>query len=144
MKVKELMTGKPLYATLDMELPKVAKMMADHQVGMIPVVIHTNSLKVIGGVTDRDIVTRAVALGMNPLKMKAMDVMSSPVLTVKLDDDLQEVAHLMERHGVRRVPVIDEYDNLCGMIALADIALKTSHQITAEIIQSVSQPTQRP
>ena len=143
MKVKDLMTQKPACATPDMDLSKVAKLMDEHKVGSIPVVENKDNLKVVGVVTDRDIATRAVAQGKNPLQMKAMDIMSSPVVLVKPDDDVQDVAQLMQKHMVRRVPVIDEAGKICGMVAQADIALKASDQTTVGVVQSVSKPTQK-
>lgn len=142
MKVKELMTKKPEYATPDMELVKVAKLMAEHQVGSIPVLENKDNMKVVGLVTDRDITTRAVAEGKNPLQMKASDIMSTPVVTVNEDDDVNEVAQLMEKNMVRRVPVVDQQGKLCGMVAQADIALKTTDKTTADVVQSVSKPTE--
>lgn len=143
MKARDLMTKDPAYATPDMELAKIARLMDDHKVGSIPVVENKNSLKLVGVVTDRDIVTRAVAQGMNPLQMKATDIMSSPVVTVKEDDDVQEVARLMEKNMIRRVPVVDANGNICGMVAQADIALKASDKTTADVVQSISKPTER-
>jgi CBS domain-containing protein len=143
MKVSELMTQKPTCAPPDMELTKIAQLMEQHKVGSIPIVENKDSKKVIGVVTDRDIATRAVALGKNPLQMKASDIMSSPVVTVKQEDDIQDVARLMEKNMIRRVPVIDQNGNICGMVAQADIALKATDQITADFVQSVSKPTQK-
>lgn len=143
MKVKELMTKKPECATPDMDLSKVAKLMADHNVGAIPVIDDKNSMKVVGMVTDRDIATRAVAQGKNPLQMKAMDVMSKPVVTIKQDDDVREAAQMMEKNMVRRIPVVDENDRICGMVAQADIALMGSDRMTANVVESVSKPTER-
>ena len=143
MKVRELMTKKPACATPDMELNKVAKLMADHNVGSIPIVENKDSMKIVGVVTDRDIATRAVAAGKNPLQMTAREVMSTPVVTASLDDDIQDVARLMEKNMVRRVPVLDEQGQVCGMVAQADIALKSTDKITADVVQSVSKPTER-
>lgn len=142
MKVQELMTKKPACVTPDMELSKVAKLMDEYKVGSIPVVENKNSLRLVGMVTDRDIVTRSVAQGRNPLEMSVQQIMSSPVVSVKPDDDVREVAQLMERHMIRRVPVIDDMGMLCGIVAQADVALKTSDKTTADVVQSVSKPTQ--
>jgi CBS domain-containing protein len=143
MKVKELMSKEPKLATPDMELTRVAKMMVDQKVGAIPVVESKNRMKVVGMVTDRDIATRAVAEGKNPLTMTAQDVMSTPVVTVKQEDDIQDVARLMEKNMVRRLPVVDNEGFLCGIVAQADIALKGNNQTIADVVQSVSKPTER-
>lgn len=143
MKVKELMTKKPAVATPDTDLTQVARMMADQQVGSIPVVENKESRKVVGIVTDRDIATRAVAEGKNPLQMKASEIMSKPVITVNEDDDVNDVARLMEKNMVRRIPVVDEKGELCGMVAQADIALKSTDKITADVVQTISKPTEK-
>jgi CBS domain-containing protein len=136
------MSKKPEFATPDMDLQNVAKMMADHQVGSIPVLENKDSMKVIGMVTDRDITTRAVAMGKNPLQLKASDVMSTPVVTVKEEDDIRDVARMMEKNMVRRIPVVDQRGNLIGIVAQADIALKSTDKITGDVVESVSKPTQ--
>lgn len=143
MKVRELMTKKPACATPEMELDKVAKMMAEHNVGSIPIVDNKDNMKIVGVVTDRDIATRAVAAGKNPLQMTAREVMSTPVVTVSIEDDVQDVARIMEKNMVRRVPVLDMNGQVCGMVAQADIALKSSDKITADVVQSISKPTER-
>lgn len=140
MKVKELMSKDPTCATPDMTLGKVAKMMADANVGAIPIIENKDSQKVVGVVTDRDITTRAVALEKNPLMMKAMDIMSTNIITVGPDDDVEEVARLMEKNKIRRVPVVDDKGKVCGMVAQADIALKTSNETTANVVESISKP----
>jgi CBS domain-containing protein len=142
MKVKELMSKDPTCATPDMGLSKVAKLMADLNVGSIPVVENSMSKRVVGVITDRDIATRAVAKEMNPVNMKVSEIMSSPVITVKEDDDIKDVARIMEKNMIRRVPVIDETGKICGMVAQADIALKSTDKITADVVQSVSKPTE--
>jgi CBS domain-containing protein len=142
MKVKDLMSKEPELATPDMNLTKIARMMAEQNVGSIPVVESRESLKVVGMVTDRDITTRAVAEGKDPLMITAREVMSTPVVTVKQDDDIKDVARLMEKNMVRRIPVVDEEGFVCGMVAQADIALKSNDKTTADVVESVSKPTQ--
>ncbi len=140
MKVRELMTKNPACVTPDADLTKVARLMADHNVGSIPVVENASSKRVIGMVTDRDITIRAVAQGKNPTQMQAQEVMSTEVGTVKQDDDVQNVTKVMEKHQVRRVPVVDENGMMCGMVAQADIALKTNDKMTGNVVEDISKP----
>jgi CBS domain-containing protein len=144
MKVKELMTKKPAVATPEMGLTQIAKLMAEHNVGSIPVVADQEHCILVGVVTDRDIATRAVAQEKNPLQLKAKDVMSSPVITVKADDDVEEVARKMERNQVRRVPVVDDRGEVSGMVAQADLALKAPENTTVEVVQAISKHTREP
>lgn len=140
MKVKDVMTKKPAFSTPEDDLSRVAKQMADHNVGLIPIIDNKDSMKLVGVISDRDITVRCVAEGKNPLMMRASDVMTKPVVTVKQDDDVEEVARTMEKHKIRRVPVVDEQDKVCGIVAQADIALKTSDKITANVVQEISEP----
>ncbi len=143
MKVKDLMTKKPAFATPDMDLNKIAKIMVDYNIGSVPVVENKDSLKVIGVVTDRDIATRAVAQGKNPLQMTAMDVMSTPAYTVSQDDDIEEATRMMVKNMIRRVPVVDDMGEVCGMVAQADIALKTNDHTTGNVVGAVSKPARK-
>src|SRR5260221_14791915 len=91
----------PPHSTLD----DVAKLMAQHNCGEIPVV--DGGEQPIGVVTDRDIVCRVVAEGKNPMAYTAEVCMSQPVVTVQEDTPLSEVVSMMEDNQIRRVPVVD-------------------------------------
>lgn len=140
MKVRDVMTKKPATSTPETDLQKVAKQMMDHNVGLIPIIDNKDTMKVIGVVSDRDIALRCVAEGKNPRDMKAEDVMSKPVVVVSQDDDLQNVARMMEQHKVRRIPVVDDEGKVCGIVAQADIALKAPDETTASVVQEISEP----
>jgi CBS domain-containing protein len=140
-KVSEIMTKKPVFITPDTDIRKVAKLMDENNVGEIPVIDNKDSRRVVGVVTDRDIAMRVVAAGRNPMEMNAGSVMSTPVVTVREDALISDVARLMQRNMIRRVPVVNEKDEICGMVAQADIALKSSDQTTADVVQHISKPT---
>lgn len=142
MQVKDIMTDNPLCCTPDTSLRDVARMMVDCDCGEIPVV--DTAQRPIGVVTDRDITCRAVAQGKNPLEMKANDVMSHPVITVRPDTDIDDACDAMETHQVRRVPVVDDDGKICGIVAQADIARNAPEEETAEMVRDVSQPTAGP
>jgi len=141
MKVQELMTKNPALSTPDMNLTKVAKLMADHNVGAIPVVDNKDSKKVVGIITDRDIAVRCVAEGRSPNEVTVGEVMSSPIVTIRQDASVDEVTRLMENNMVRRVPVVDEMGNVCGIVAQADIALRTSDRTVGDTVEKISRPT---
>jgi CBS domain-containing protein len=92
-------------------------------------------------VTDRDIATRIVAKGIDPRKAAARDAMSSPVVTVTPSTDVDDAVRLMEEKQIRRLPVVDENNACCGMVAQADIALRAPREETAELVRDVSKPT---
>ena len=140
MKVKDIMTRNPAVCQPDTLLHDVALLMVDRDCGEIPVVESDVSPRPIGVVTDRDIVVRAVARGMNPLEMTAADVMTSPALTVTLDTRADECAEVLADRRVRRVPVIND-DGFCqGMVSQADIAQHASGKLTARVVRTVSEP----
>lgn len=141
MQVKEIMTANPACCTADTPLPEVARMMVDRDCGEIPVVENKSSLVPVGVVTDRDIVCRTVANGLNPLDLTAADCMSKPTVTVTPDMSLEECCLIMEEKLVRRVPVVDERGSCVGIVAIADIALHTGKNVAGHIVKEVSEPT---
>ena len=122
MQVKDVMTATPACCTAETSLQEVANLMVENDCGAIPVVDSEDSNKPIGLITDRDIVCRAVAEGLNPLDLTANDCMTSDVLTVTEQTSFEECCRLMEEKQVRRVPVVDADGALVGIVALADVA----------------------
>ena len=141
MQVKEVMTSDPACCTADTPLPQVARMMIENDCGEIPVVENQSSKLPIGVVTDRDIVCRTVANGINPVELTAADCLSKPIVTVTPDMSLEECCRIMEKKQIRRVPVVDARGACCGIVALADIALHTQKSVAGEIVKEVSEPT---
>jgi len=141
MQVKEVMTADPTCCISETSLQEVAKMMVDHDCGEIPVVESTETKLPIGVITDRDIVCRSVAQGLNPLDLTVADCMSKPCVTVTPDMSVEECSNIMEQHKIRRVPVVDVEGSCCGIVALADIAIKAKGTVTAEVVKEVSEPT---
>ena len=138
MSVQSIMTPNPACCTTSTPLQDVAKLMLDNDCGQIPVVAGDGSRKPIGVVTDRDIVVRLVAQGSDPSKATAGDAMSTPCVTVTCDSSLRECCDVMEASQIRRVPVVDASGELCGIVALADIALSGRDEQTAEVVKEVS------
>jgi CBS domain-containing protein len=141
MNVREVMTARPVCCTPDANLREVARLMVEHDCGEIPVVDSRDSMRPIGVVTDRDITCRVVAAGRNPLELTAADCMSSPVICVTPDTDLDECCNLMEDNQVRRVPVVDESGSCCGIVSQSDVARKASRMLVSELVREVSEPS---
>jgi len=133
---KDLMTADPQCCTAETPLNEVANLMVENDCGEIPVV--DADRKLIGVVTDRDIVCRVVAKGKNPSAMAAQDAMSQPVISVTEDSSLEDVLSLMEEHQIRRVPVVDASGCCCGIIAQADVAMVAEERETGEMVREVS------
>jgi CBS domain-containing protein len=141
MQVKEVMTADPACCISESALQEVAQMMVDHDCGEIPVVENKETKIPIGVITDRDIVCRTVARGLNPLDLTVADCMSQPCVTVTPDMSVEECSCVMEENKIRRVPVVDADGYCCGIVALADIALHARRSVAAEVVKEVSEPT---
>src|SRR5206468_12990165 len=103
---RDVMTPDPACCSPHTTLDEVAKMMAQNDCGVIPV-IDTGD-QIVGVVTDRDIVCRVEAEGKNPMAYTAETCMSGPVITVRTDARLEDVVATMEKDQIRRVPVVNE------------------------------------
>jgi CBS domain-containing protein len=141
MQVKEVMTADPACCISETGLQEVARMMIDHDCGEIPVVEDKETRLPIGVITDRDIVCRTVAQGLNPLDLTVADCMTKPCVTVTPEMSIEECSRIMEDHKIRRVPVVDADGSCCGIVALADIALYAKRSVAAEVVKEVSEPT---
>jgi CBS domain-containing protein len=140
MTVRDVMTANPAVCTRATKLREVARLMVECDCGEIPVVDGNDTLRPIGVVTDRDIVCRIVAEGRNPADHAASDCMTSPVVTVTPETDLDACVNLMEERQIRRVPVVDERGRLAGIVAQSDVARKASRTLTSDLVREVSQP----
>jgi CBS domain-containing protein len=136
---RDVMTPDPACCTPNTSLDEVAKLMAQNDCGEIPVVDPTD--QIIGVVTDRDIVCRVVAAGKNPMAYTAETCMSGPVVTVRDDAPLDDVVATMEKHQIRRVPVVDERDSCVGIISQADISWTGGPRDVARLVREVSRDT---
>ncbi len=141
MQVKEVMTADPACCTPEDGLRDVAQLMIDHDCGEIPVVENKESNLPIGVITDRDIVCRTIARGLNPLDLSVADCMTKPCVTVTPDMLIEECSRILEENQIRRVPVVDAEGSCCGIVSLADIALRVRKNVAGEVIKEVSQPS---
>ena len=140
MDVRSVMTADPATCQASTSVRDVARLMLDHDCGLVPVIDETG--KPVGTVTDRDIALRVVAEGRNPQQCAAQDCMTTPVTSVRPDSSLGEATELMEREQVRRMLVVDGDGRLCGIVAQADVALSGRDRRTADLVEKVSQPQQ--
>ena len=132
---REIMTGNVKTANREMSLQEVARLMREGDMGAMPVV---EDNKLVGIVTDRDIVVRAIADG-REASTAIGDVMTTEIFSVKPDDFVFEAIRLMGDKQVRRIPVITENGELAGIIAMADIALEMEDQREiAETLEEIS------
>ena len=104
MNVRDVMTARPRCAAPDTPLSRVAELMETEDVGAIPIL---DGDRLVGMITDRDIVVRAVAKDKDPRGMPSREISSGELVTVGPDQDLSDALHLMAQHQVRRLPVVD-------------------------------------
>lgn len=142
MLVRDIMTSSPACCSPDDTLESIARLMVIHDCGSIPVCEGDGAKRVIGLITDRDIVIRAVAAGRNPLQLKVADVMSHPVASVAPEADLDTAVRTLEDNKVRRIPVVDHQGSLVGVLSQADVARNASSALAGHLVHSVSQGIQ--
>ena len=141
MKARDIMTTNPRVVTASDSISRAAEIMRDTDVGIVPVVEDSGSMRLAGVVTDRDIAVRIVAEGRDG-NVNVREVMSSGLTTVGPDDDLDRVTDLMKSEQVRRIPVC-EGERLVGIIAQADVARETSDKKTGDVVERISEPGRR-
>jgi CBS domain-containing protein len=139
LRCSEIMTKNVTTCTPDTVIRDVADMMEDDNVGSIPVL---ENGRLIGMVTDRDIVCRVIAEGLDTRTTRAREVMSEDIITCTADDSVIDAMRKMGEHQIRRIPICDLNGRLRGIIALGDIALEAERdQDLANAIEQISQPT---
>ena len=142
MNVSEVMTASVETCSPDGTLQAVAERMWKLDVGGIPV---CENDRVIGMITDRDIVVRAVAKGEDVTACRVGDVMTPDIVYCGPDDSVTEAARLMAARQVRRLAVIDDQHRLCGIVALGDLALEVNDdKLTGRVLEHISEPPANP
>ena len=137
LRCREIMTGNVLTTTGEMSLRDAAQMMKDGDIGVLPVV-EKKTNKLVGIVTDRDIVVRAVAVGKGA-DATVVEAMTTELFTAKPDDFAFEAIRTMGERQVRRVPIVDDAGVLHGIVSMADVALEMEDEREiAETLEEIS------
>jgi len=136
MKVSDVMTRDVQTISPEQTAREAASFMLSADAGSIPV---TEGDRLIGMITDRDIAVRGVAKGGGP-DTPVRELMTSDVICVRMDEDCADVASKMSNAQVRRLPVIDEQERLCGIVSLGDLARETGSEGAHEALEGVSRP----
>lgn len=121
--VRQVMTSSVEWASQNTSIVEIAQMMKKSDIGSVPI---CEGDQLVGIITDRDIVLKAVAVGGNLNNFLAKDVMNTNMVTVTAEKDVHEAADLMSKHQIRRLPVL-EGNRLVGMLALGDLAIEKIH-----------------
>jgi CBS domain-containing protein len=135
MNISEIMTRDVQVVAPEDTLQTAAQMMAVYDFGMVPV---GQDDRLIGMLTDRDITTRAVARGLNPVDCKVGEVMSPEVNYVYDYETVEDAARSMSDLQVRRLPVLDRSKRLVGIVSLGDLAVREPEP-AGDALTSISQ-----
>jgi CBS domain-containing protein len=133
--VRDAMTSNPCTIDADKPVAYAAQMMKNENVGVAPVV---QGDRLVGTLTDRDIVVRVVAEGKNPQTVTAREAASTDLITVDPEQSLDEALRLMASHQVRRLPVVEEGGRVVGVLAQADVADEAKAKKTGEMVEEIS------
>jgi CBS domain-containing protein len=136
-KVKDLMTPRPTVVRPEDTASQAATLMKQNDCGAIPVV--TDGGKLVGIVTDRDIVLRAVAAGKDPRSTPVSAVMTADPVTLSPGASADEAEKLMADRQVRRLPVV-EGGRLVGIVVTAQLARRGDAREVGETIKGISEP----
>ena len=135
-KISEVMSRDVQTVTPESTAQEAAGFMLQADAGAIPV---TDGERVIGMITDRDIAVRGVAQGHGP-ETPVRELMSSGVVSARIDDDVEDVAVRMSEAQVRRLPVIDESEKLVGIVSLGDLSREADDETAEQVLENVSAP----
>ena len=136
MKVSEVMTRDVRTVSPDQTAKEAASFMLSEDAGSMPV---SEGDRLIGMITDRDIAVRGVAKGYGP-ETPVSELMTSDIICAREEDDVEEVAAKMSAAQVRRMPVIDANQRLCGIVSLGDLARESDDESAHQALEGVSQP----
>jgi CBS domain-containing protein len=136
MKVKDLMTSQPTVVRPEDMVSQAATLMKQQDCGAIPVI--SKDGKLVGIVTDRDIVIRAVAAGKDPRSTPVSAVMSADPVTLSPDASAEDAEKLMADRQVRRLPVVTD-GRLVGLIVTAQLARREGAREVGETIKGISE-----
>jgi len=136
MKVSEVMTREVQTVRPDQPVQEAASFMLSTDAGSIPV---TENDRLIGMITDRDIAVRGVAKGYGP-ETPVRELMTNDLVILSIDDNVEDAAAKMSSSQVRRLPVVDQDERLCGIVSLGDLSRESDSDCATEALEGVSQP----
>ena len=138
MRIQDVMTADVSFVRPDTPILEIARKMRDGDIGATPVV---EDERLVGMVTDRDIVVRVIAEGGDVRAKTARDAMSRGILYCFVDESVEAVLENMGDQQIRRLPVVDRDKRLVGVVSLGDLALSGKRKAAGEALQEISQPT---
>ena len=135
MKVKEAMHTGVEWCAPDTPVSEIARLMREQDVGAVPI---GENDRLVGMVTDRDIVCRGCSSGRDPGMVKAREVMTSGIIYCVEDQEVSDALHLMEDKKIRRLPVLNDKKRMVGMLTMGDVAHAAPQALVGELCQAVA------
>jgi len=138
---EEVMTADPVFCIPRDTAQHAAQLMNELDIGAVPV-CDSNTQKLVGIVTDRDLALRVVAVGRDSEVTHVSQIMTTELFTCRPEDNIDCAFEAMERQQVRRVPIVDRDNRLVGIIAHGDLATRLrAPEKTAEAVTEISRPS---
>ena len=134
--IRDAMTSNPRGVEVNTPVAEAARLMKTEDVGSLPVV---EGDRLVGMVTDRDIVIRVVAAGNDVQSATVGEIASKDLVTIDPQQELDEALRLMAQHQVRRLPVVEEDGRLVGILAQADVAQEGRDAKTGQLVEKISE-----
>ncbi len=135
MKVREAMHKGAEWVSPETPIAEIAQTMRSLDIGCLPV---GKNDRLVGMVTDRDIICRGLADSLDPSDLTAENVMTRGIVYCNAEEDLEDALHLMEEKQIRRLPVIDDNKRMVGMLSLGDISHAVARELSGEVVSAVS------
>ena len=143
MKLSEMMHETPVCCDELETAQRAAEIMREQNTGVLPVVEKDSRGKLIGIVTDRDLCLRVIAEGRDPKKVRVYECMTRSPVCTRSADDLQHALVLMQEHHVRRIPIVDAEQRICGMLTLTNLLNHLEPIQIVNMLKAVSVPKAR-
>jgi CBS domain-containing protein len=135
MKVKNAMHKGVTWVEPTTSVEQLARLMQKYDIGAIPI---GENDRLVGMVTDRDVVCRCIAAGLHPKTTTARDVMTEGIIFCLDKQELDDAARIMETKKVRRLPVINGKKRMIGMLSLGDVCHRAPDHLSGEVMHAVS------
>jgi CBS domain-containing protein len=141
MKLRDIMKSDVEVIPPECNLADAARKMKSLDVGALPI---CDGERLLGMITDRDITVKGTAEGLNPDQIEVRDIMSSPVIYLFEDENVESAVRLMEVKQIRRLIVLNRDKKLAGIVSLGDLAVKTGNEeLAGEALEKISEPKGR-
>ncbi len=142
MKIREVMSPHPVCCLPIDSAQRVARIMCDHNIGSVPVVMDQDLRKLVGVLTDRDLCCSVVADGLDPKTTTIEKFMTLNPVTCREEEDVENCERLMQEHQIRRIPIVDAEGGVIGIVAQADVALKDKSDRVSKTVAEISKPAE--